>query len=183
MSMKLTTTSKTILLGIAFQLVWLSLVATANSSYYWFGPLVGIATYGFILFQLRSTEISIPLMSASFVGFSFDLMMDQMGIINLHSNQLTYSWLLILWLVFVGCFHQLFSWLSNFNSYTSFLFGSLGGVLSYYAASILGAVEIIRPNHFVLVYSFFWGISFLIASKVIIARSLTANRRQTSENY
>ena len=177
MSMKLTTTSKTIVLAIAFNVVWLSLIATANSNLYWVGPVIGILAYAMILPQLHKAKMAIPLFWTAVIGFGFDLLVHNLGIITLHSNNFAMSWLLILWLVFVGVFYQLFNWLTNLNTVSSFFLGALGGLLAYYGASKLGAAVINDLPAFIALYGIFWGASFSVAAKVFVARKLTASRR------
>lgn len=102
------------------------------------------------------------------------------GIIELAITPLYYSWLLLLWLVFVGVFYQLFSWLSHLNFIASFVLGATGGLLAYYSASLLGAVIVHDISLFVMLYGLFWGASFSLATKIFVARNLMAYRRQIS---
>jgi hypothetical protein len=175
--MKLTTTKKTILLAVAFEIVWLTLVMTANSDLYWAGPVIGLLAYGFILRQQQKYNMVLPLMGAALIGFGFDLMLHYMGVITLYSNALSFSWLLVLWLVFVGVFYQLFSWLTNLSTVSSFVTGAIGGLAAYYGASLLGAVQIHNQTVFVVLYGLFWGVAFSLAAKIFVARKLTSNKR------
>ncbi|MBT8448908.1 MAG: DUF2878 domain-containing protein [Gammaproteobacteria bacterium] len=179
MSMKLTTTSKTIALAITFNLVWLSLVATANSGLYWLGPIIGILAYAMILPKLHKAKMATPLFWTALVGFGFDLLVHNLGIITLHSNNFSFSWLLILGLVFVSVFYQLFSWLTILNTVSSFFLGALGGLVAYFGAKTLGAVVINDLPAFIALYGIFWGASFSIAAKIFVARKLTSSRRST----
>jgi len=178
--MKLTTTSKTILLALAFQVVWLSLISTAKSDYYWLGPVVGLIAYILILPGLIRSKIALPLITISFLGFAYDVTLHQMGIIELHHNGLALTWLLILWLVFIGVFYRLFSWLTNLNTVSSFITGSFGGLAAYIVASLFGAMTINSLGFFLLLYGLFWGGGFSLASRIFIARNLTANRRSSA---
>lgn len=180
MSMKLTTTSKTILLGIAFQAVWLSLISSAATDYYWAGMATGLIAYLMMLPRLQRHRMTLPLAITALIGFSFDLVMHYSGVIKLTMTPLYYSWLLLLWLVFVGVFYQLFSWLSSLNSMTSFILGAFGGLAAYYGASLLGAVSLTDQTLFIILYGLFWGASFSLAAKIFVARNLMANRRQAS---
>ena len=175
--MKLTITSKTILLALAFQVVWLSLISSAASEYYWLGPVIGLIAYGAILPGLIKSKMALPLITISFLGFAFDVMLHQTGIISLHHNDLALTWLFVLWLVFIGVFYRLFSWLTNLNTVSSFITGSFGGLAAYFVASLLGAMTINQMGFFFLLYGIFWGGSFSLASRIFIARNLTSNRR------
>lgn len=177
MSMKLTTTSKTVILALAFNLVWVSLIATANSNLYWLGPAIGIIAYAMILPKLHEAKMATPLFWTAVVGFGFDVLVHKLGIITLHSNNFALAWLMILWLVFVGVFYQLFNWLTSLNTISSFFLGALGGLMAYYGASKLGAAVINDLPAFIALYGIFWGASFSIAAKIFVARKLTEPRR------
>ncbi len=177
MSKKLTTTSKTILLALAFQVVWLSLITSAATEFHWIGPIIGLVAYAFILPGLVRAQMALPLITISFLGFAFDVVLHEMGIISLHHNDLALTWLFVLWLVFIGVFYRLFSWLTNLNTISSFIMGSLGGLTAYFIASVLGAVAINSLPLFVALYGLFWGASFSLAARIFIARNLTSNRR------
>ena len=177
MSKKLTTTSKTVLLAIAFQVVWLSLISSAATDYYWIGPVIGLIAYAFILPGLIRAQMALPLVTISFIGFAFDVVLHETGIISLHHNDLALTWLFVLWLVFVGVFYRLFSWLTNLNTVSSFVLGSFGGLAAYFIASLLGAMTINSHGFFVVMYGIFWGASFSLAARIFIARNLTSNRR------
>jgi len=175
--MKLTTTSKTVLLALAFQVVWLSLISSAATEYYWLGPIVGLIAYALILPGLIRSKIALPLVMISVLGFAFDVILHQTGIISLHHNDLALTWLFVLWLVFIGVFYRLFSWLTNLNTVSSFITGSIGGLGAYFIASLLGAMTINSLSFFLVMYGLFWGASFSLASRIFIARNLTSNRR------
>ena len=177
MSMKLTTTKKTVLLAIAFQFIWLSLISTAATDWFWIGPVLGVIAYAFILPGLIKSKMALPLVTIAAIGFAFDVFLQNLGIISLQANDLALTWLFVLWLVFVGVFYRLFSWLTNLNSVSSFILGSMGGLIAYFVASILGAITINDLTSFVITYGLFWGASFSIAAKIFVVRNLQTNHR------
>lgn len=98
------------------------------------------------------------------------------GIITIVDNALSFSWLLLLWLVFIAMFHQIFAWITRLNLMLVFSIGAIGGPLAYYSASLLNAVTINNMSYFLFLYGLFWGGGFAIASTIMIAMQLNESK-------
>ena len=172
-------TTNTIFNALLFQIIWLTLVITANNTYYWIGPASAVLVLSLLMPQIQRAKLFAPLVGVAFIGFCFDMLVHLSGVITLVENPMSFSWLLLLWLFFVAMFHQVFAWLTRFNLILVFSIGAIGGPLAYYSASLLDAVSINNMPVFLLMYSLFWGCGFAVAAVIMIARKL--NKSKTSE--
>lgn len=172
-------TTNTLFNAVLFQAIWLALVITANNPYYWVGPASAALVLALLMPQIQRAKLLAPLAGVAVIGFGFDMLIHMSGVITLVENPMSFTWLLLLWLFFVAMFHQVFAWLTRFNLILVFSIGAIGGPLAYYSASLLEAVEIHNMPIFLLLYSLFWGIGFVIAAVIMVARRL--NKSKTLE--
>ena len=130
-----------------------------------------------ILFKFHERTLIWPMLLCALMGFSFDLAMSAFGVIAITDAHIVHNlWLLAIWLLFVASYHFMFFWTSNLPSIVIALLGAAGGIASYYAASLLGAVTILSMESFLVVYGVFWAALFLVGKNILVARQLTQAR-------
>jgi hypothetical protein len=98
-------------------------------------------------YQLSLARVGIIFFVAC-IGSVLDVLLIAAGVLAFEGQMLQFSgfplWMFTLWVAFLTTFESSLSWLKG-KPVLSAVFGFVGGPLSYYTASRLGAVEIGAP--------------------------------------
>ena len=165
---------KTVLNALFLQGLWFATVMGAARG--WMTPAI-ICFGGFLLFQVMYGEqarhdLLIGLIAAA-AGFFVDTLWVQLGWVAF-SHALPFPdvapwWIVMLWCGLALTINSSLSWLKS-RLAAAALLCLISGSLSYYAASRIGAVEIIEPAWFFVCLGLSWAV--LIPGLLWIARGL-----------
>jgi len=110
---------------------------------------------------LNLKHIKLIILIASF-GFFHDFILAKAGFFHITGQgSIDILWLYSLWLLCVSSFNCSLKWLLHTTIWLQILMGALGGMLSYWAAFKLGAIQHLQPFEFTLmIHALDWSISF-----------------------
>lgn len=161
---------KTIYNVAHLQIGWWSIVLNAEKTHFiLIGVFVATALHLLLLSEKKVTEL-LFLTAASAIGFLFDTLALQVGLISfIHSTTFPPFWLFALWLVFsVSFFHSL-SWLEE-KPLWSFVLGAIFAPLTYYAGERFNLLsfgsDLQEKIIHLVIYGILWGFLLVALFKV-----------------
>lgn len=124
-----------------------------------------------------SRRIDLRVLPLALIGWSVDLSLQQLGVVELfHPTPL---WLLLLWCHLVLCLNHGLRWLSQFSPITVGAIGAIGGSSSYLAGMKLGAISsALATPSFIVWYALAW--LFLLPVLVWLATQVQVSHTRAS---
>lgn len=92
-----------------------------------------------------SIRIVLSLLLVAFVGYLNDLLLAYLGVFTFKHGIQNSFWLLVLWGLFVTTFQFSFYFYRKLNYLIQSILSGLGGTLTYFSASKLGALQYMLP--------------------------------------
>lgn len=129
---------------VLFQLGWIACVLGGTGKWHWVGTFLVLGIVVFHLSRASRPRVELLLIVlAVFVGALWDSLLVWMNILEyqhgVFNNELAPHWIIAMWALFATTFNVSLRWLKN-RPVLAILFGAVGGPLSYFAGSRLGAV-------------------------------------------
>ena len=128
---------------ILFQLSWFAGVLGAANGIPWLGPIAVTLLVAYHLAKVPEPRVEAALLSAAAgIGVVFDSMLVAAGWVSYPTGQwhpmMAPYWIITMWIAFATTLNVSMKWLKNRHA-LAFVFGGVGGPLSYLAGVKLGA--------------------------------------------